>query len=79
MASELNCTPGKRREGAGERGGGEGESPSLFPPLVSPRLFFFFVNFSPALYYLNAWNTLCIRSLELELRVKRQLSVPYHS
>ena len=31
--------------------------PSPFPRLVSPR-FFFFVNFSPALYYLNAWNRL---------------------
>ena len=30
---------------------------SAFPPLVSPR-FFFFANFSPALYYLNAWNRL---------------------
>ena len=31
--------------------------PSPFPRLVSPR-FFFFVNFSPALYYLIAWNRL---------------------
>ena len=30
---------------------------SLFPPLVS-FVFVFFVNFSPALYYLNAWNRL---------------------
>ena len=30
---------------------------SPFPPLVSPR-FFFFVNFSPAPYYPNAWNRL---------------------
>ena len=27
-----------------------------FHPLQSPLVFFFFVNFSPALYYLNAWN-----------------------
>ena len=25
---------------------------------MSPLVFFFFVNFSPALYYLNAWNRL---------------------
>ena len=32
------------------------EGVNNFPPLVSPR--FFFQNFSPALYYLNAWNRL---------------------
>ena len=48
VGSELNCTPE-------ERGGGGPFPP--FPPLVFPR-FFFFVNFSPALYYLNAWNRL---------------------
>ena len=32
--------------------------PSPFPPLVSAFFFFFFLNFSPALYYLNAWNRL---------------------
>ena len=31
--------------------------PSSFPPLVS-AFFFFFLNFSPALHYLNAWNRL---------------------
>ena len=74
VESESNCTPGKR----GGTREGERESPSPFAPLVSPR-FFFFLNFSPALYYMNAWNRLWIRSLELELRVKRQLSVSYHS
>ena len=31
---------------------------STFSTLVSPRFFFSFVNFSPALYYPNAWNRL---------------------
>ena len=35
---------------------------SRFPPLVSP-LFLFFVNFSPALYCLNAWNRLRVAAL----------------
>ena len=62
-------------------GGARGARVRVLPPtrLQSPLVFLFFVNFSPALYYLNAWNTLCIRSLELEFRVKRQLSVTYHS
>ena len=48
----------------GKTGGGGGEGArarellSPFPPLVSPRFFFFFVDFSPALYYPNAWNRL---------------------
>ena len=56
MGSQLSCTPGKRGGGGG---GGESErTPQISnPPLVSPR-FFFFVNFSPGLYYLNAWNRL---------------------
>ena len=32
-------------------------APFPFPPLVS-HCVFFFVNFSPAFYYLNAWNRL---------------------
>ena len=47
VGSELNCTAGKR--------GGRERVPSPLSPLV---VFFFFVNFSPALYYLNAWNRL---------------------
>ena len=46
MGSELNCTPGKRGTG-GETRMGE----SWFN-------IFFFVNFSAALHYLNAWNRL---------------------
>ena len=46
--SELKCTPGNRRG----VGGGGGTNERVFSRL------FFFVNFSPALYYLNAWNRL---------------------
>ena len=60
VGSELNCTTGKR--GGGGEQGAESERSSPFPPLVCPR-FFFFVNFSPALYYLNAWNRLKILPL----------------
>ena len=53
MGIELNCTPGKQWGGGP---GGESESPPCpFPILPS---IFFFVNFSPALYYLNACNRL---------------------
>ena len=55
MGIELNCTPGKRW-GEGEDPGGESESaPCPFPILPS---IVFFMNFSPALYYLNACNRL---------------------
>ena len=40
------------RENGGGAGGGSKRLPSPFPLLVSPR-FCFFVNFSPALYYLR--------------------------
>ena len=54
MGIELNCTQEKRW--GGEDQGGESESlPCPFPILPS---IFFFVNFSPALYYLNACNRL---------------------
>ena len=54
MGIELNCTPGKRW--GGEDPGGESESaPCPFPILPS---IVFFMNFSPALYYLNACNRL---------------------
>ena len=49
MRSEESCTLGKR---------GGGSVLSSLPPLVSPRFCYFFLNFSPALYYLNAWNRL---------------------
>ena len=53
MGSELSCTPGKPGGGGGT---GERENGGA---RVSPRsLNFLFVNFSPALYYLNAWNRL---------------------
>ena len=50
--------------GRGRVGGGEGKSGSL--PLSPSKLpaFFFFVNFSPALYYPNARNRLPEESLE---------------
>ena len=50
--------------GSGRVGGGEGKSGSL--PLSPSKLpaFFFFVNFSPALYYPNARNRLPEESLE---------------
>ena len=67
MGSELSCTPGKRGGGGGGGWGRERENAAISnPPLVSPR-FFFFVNFSPGLYYLNAWNRL--------LRYRAMLSV----
>ena len=47
VGNELNCTPGKR---GGERTGG------------CPH-FFFFVNLTAALNYLNAWNRLKILPL----------------
>ena len=50
VGSKLNCTVGKR--------GGGGESSLPLSPSSLPSFFFFFVNFSPALYYLNAWNRL---------------------
>jgi len=43
------------------RGGNEGRvgrERGNSPSLVSPVIFFFLVNFSTALYYLNAWNRL---------------------
>ena len=43
---------------------------SPFPSLVSPRIFFS-VNFSPALYYLNAWNRLTVGCLSTEYRSSR--------
>ena len=52
-----------RENGRGEGwGGGRGVRAKVlspYSPLVSLR-FFFFVNFSPALYYLNAWNKLSL-------------------
>ena len=57
VGSELNCTPVKRR---GENSGGE--SGRTLCPSSLPSLFFF-VKFSPALYYLNAWNRLKILPL----------------
>ena len=48
--------------GSGRVGGG-GRGKAIPPPLNSP-LFFFFVNFSPALYYPNARNRLPEESLE---------------
>ena len=54
VGNELNCTPGKRGEG----GGGARESSLPLSPSSLPSFFFFFVNFSPALYFLNAWNRL---------------------
>ena len=50
--------------GEGEMGGG-----------VSPR-FFFFVNFSPALYYLNAWNR---QSYLVCSTIKSNKAPPKHS
>ena len=42
-----------------ERGGKWGSELSCTPLVSSlPSFFFFFVNFSPTLYYLNAWNRL---------------------
>ena len=57
VGSEVNHTPGKRGEKRGGRGKNEATAfpPPRFSPLVSPR-FFLFVNFSPALYNLNALN-----------------------
>ena len=61
VGSELNCTQGKL--GGGRTGGG-GESERNLSPSSLPSFFlFFFVNFSPALYYLNAWNRLKILPL----------------
>ena len=51
MGIELNRTQGKR----GTRGAKANPYPALFQ--FSPQ-FFFFVNFSPALSYLNACNRL---------------------
>ena len=43
----------------GRGGGGESERTSLpLSPSSLPSFFFFFVDFSPALYYPNAWNRL---------------------
>ena len=43
----------------GGGGGGESERTSLpLSPSSLPSFFFFFVDFSPALYYPNAWNRL---------------------
>ena len=57
MGSELNCTRGKRvkRGGGGRERGNACKQSSL---LLSPTSLssFFFVNFSPALHHLNAWN-----------------------
>ena len=62
VGSELNCTQGKL--GGGENRGGGGESERNLSPSSLPSFFlFFFVNFSPALYYLNAWNRLKILPL----------------
>ena len=55
VGSELSCT--HRKNGGGGNRGARARVLSPFPPLVSPR-FFIFVNFSPALCYLNAWNRL---------------------
>ena len=55
MGSELSCTP--KKQGRGGNRGARARVLSTFPPLVSP-LFFIFVNFSPAVCYLNAWNRL---------------------
>ena len=51
--------------GEGEMGGG-----SL------PSFFFFFVNFSPALYYLNAWNR---QSYLVCSTIKSNKAPPKHS
>ena len=66
VRSELNCTSGKRE--GGKQGGA--------------LIFFFFVNFSPALYYLNAWNRLKILSLVKlfsDLRVPSSTPSNFHS
>ena len=47
---------GKMR-GKNERGWGESQGTSLLP-LWSPLVFFFLVNYSPVLCYLNTWNKL---------------------
>ena len=57
MGSELNCTPGAEEW----RGGGRGKAVPSPSKLLA---FFFFVNFSPALYYPNARNRLPEESLE---------------
>ena len=73
LGSELKCTPGKRR-GRGDK-------------RVSPRLCFF-VNFSPALYYLNTWNRLesgrfgppfpaTIKGAESQEPITRNEQLPY--
>ena len=67
VGNELNCTPGKR--GGGREQGG------------CPH-FFFFVNFSAALYYLNAWNKLKILPLVKlfsDLRAPSSTSSNFHS
>ena len=54
VGSELNHTPGKRgekREGRGENEATAFPPSPVFPSSLPP--FFFFVNFSPALYNLN--------------------------
>ena len=56
MVERVKSYAKKTREKKEGGLGWELGSPSLFPPL-SP-LVFFPVNFSPALYYLNAWNRL---------------------
>ena len=56
MGSELNCTRRKRgrQGGGGERGNACKHSSLPLSPSSLPS--FFFVNFSPALHHLNAWN-----------------------
>ena len=77
LGSELKCTPGKRGEGGG---GGANK-------IVSPT-FGLFVNFSPALYYLNTWNRLesgrfgppfpaTIKGAESQEPITRNEQLPY--
>ena len=76
LGSELKCTPGKRGEGGG------GANKRVSPPLC------FFVNFSPALYYLNTWNRLesgrfgppfpaTIKGAESQEPITRNEQLPY--
>ena len=60
MGSDLSCTPGKR---AGVGGVVRARERVLSPlsPSSPPSIFFFCVNFFPALCYLNAWNRLVER------------------
>ena len=65
----------------GKTGGGGDESGRSFLPLSPsslPSFFFFFVNFSPALYYLNAWNRLMnVRKLYLLFSAPCPFRVPF--